>query len=209
MKTNWGDRLDVRYYLMKRLSSMQGKKVLDVACGNGYLLKALPESNEKYGIDSSGESVSNARKESPDSKVLKASMYRLPFKNDFFDTVVMANVMPNADFKAHDEKREHNQKKAVAEAWRVLKKKGTLFLTTPNNAFYKTVKVEYQELDSLLKPFFDYKIRGWNPFPKFPYFLPARVLKHFPGWFSLLEWMTEKNLFAKKSKFFFVEAVKK
>ena len=201
MQTNWGDRLDVRYYLIKRLSSLRGKRVLDIACGNGYLLKALPYGNQKYGIDASEEAVKSSKAAEPEATVKKASLYHLPFKGDFFDVVVMANVIPNADFGSKG-KREGNQKKAVAEAWRVLKKKGVLLLTTPNNAVYKTVKVEYQELDSLLKPFFDYKIMGWNPFPKFPFFLPARVLKHVPGWFSLLEWMTEKGLFAKKSKFF-------
>ena len=209
MQTNWGDRLDVRYYLVNRLSHLQGKKVLDVACGNGYLLEALSDSNEKYGIDESQDAVKESKRRSPKAKVLKASMFKLPFKNDFFDVAIMANVIPNADFYGVPEKRRHNQEKAIGEVARVLKKNGVLYLTTPNNAFYKSSKVSFAELDALLKPWFNYKIKGWNPFPKFPFFLPARVLKHVPGWFSLLRALSEKGLFGKKSKFFFVEAVKK
>lgn len=209
MENNWGDKLDVRYYLAKKLSLLNGKRFLDVACGNGYLLQALNDSNEKYGIDLDQNTVKEALSRNPTAKIIQANLYNLPFKNEFFDVVQMASVIPNADFADDETKRQENQRKAIAEACRVLKKGGTLFLATANNKFYKTTKMAYEEIDSLLKHLFNYTIRGWNPFPKFPFFLPARLLKHVPGWFSFLEWLSEKGFNNTKSKFFFVEAIKK
>ncbi len=208
-ENDWGDKLDVRYYLARKLSVLEGKKVLDVGCGKGLLLKVLKNSNEKYGVDSAEKAVREVKRLNPNAVIKKASMYRLPFPSNWFDVVVMANVVPNADFPAPKRTRRKNQEQVMREVARVLKKNGVLFLTTPNNAYYKTVKLSYEELDSLLKPYFRYKIKGWNPFPKFSYFLPARVLARIPGWFSLLAWLCEKGFFAKTSKFFYVEAIKK
>ncbi len=201
----------MRYYLARRLSKIGGKKVLDIGCGKGLLLAVLGDSNEKHGVDSDARAVREAKAKKLNQKAVikKASMYRLPFPPNWFDVVVTANVVPNADFPAPEKTRRENQEKAVREAARVLKKGGVLFLTTPNNAFYKSVKLSFEELDSLLKPCFRYEIKGWNPFPRFPFFPPARVLRLIPGWFGLLAWLCEKGFFRRSSKFFYVEAVKK
>ncbi len=215
-RSDWGDSLDVRFYLAKRLSSIRGKKVLDVGCGQGLLLSVIDQSNEKFGVDYDGLKVQNAEKNSitlgaGKAKVFKASMYRLPFKSNFFDVVVCANVVPGADFPVAGSQRKL-QRKMVSEAARVLKKGGSFFLTTPNNVWYERWRrsgfVNYADLDALLKPHFRCEVKGWNPFPPYPYFLPARVLRAVPGWFSLLSFLCEKNFFRKSSKFFYTRAIK-
>jgi SAM-dependent methyltransferase len=202
----WGDHLDVRFFLARRLQEFEGKKILDVGCGPGVLLSELPGSNEKFGVDSDAGLARSAKKLNPKAVVKRASMYRLPFPKNFFDVVVMANVVPGADFLVPPKHRSALQKKALSEVARVLKRDGVLFLTTPNNSYYKTNKLSFNELDALLKPLFEFEIKGWNPFPKFPFFLPARVLARVPGWFSFLARLCLKGFFAKSSKFFYVEA---
>lgn len=207
LDTDWGDKLDVRFYLAENLSALRQKKVLDVGCGKGYLLSVLDDSNEKFGIDVNEASLAEARARNPTADIRHASMLELPFADGKFDVVYMANTLPHADFSMPGN-RTADQKAAVAEAARVLKKGGTFFLTTPNNAWYHSVKETYDELDALLKPHFQYIIRGWNPFPKWPYFAPGRALVRVPGWYGLLKRLCDAGRFAHSGKFFYVAAVR-
>lgn len=209
MKNDWGDKLDVRYYLMENLAKIYRSKVLDVGCGDGFLLASVSNKNFKYGVDIDKIKLKEAGKINQGAIIKKASMYSLPFPAYYFDVVIMANVLEVAGFPDESAPAHILQERAIKEINRVLKSNGRLFLTTPNNAYYKSKKLSYFELNNLLRPYFDYKIKGWNPFPKFPYFLPARILRFIPGWFSLLSFLCEHCLFAKKSKFFYVEALKK
>ena len=210
---DWGDQLDVRFHLAERLARLNGKRVLDIACGPGLLLAALPDSNEKYGIDTNPAVLKKARQLNPRASLKRASMFRLPFESGFFDVIVMANVMPNVDFDCTGNART-NQLKAIGEAVRGLKPGGILFVTAPTAVWFGLFRakgkkrLEYADLDQLLKPSFTYEIKGWNPLPPFPYFLPARFLKRIPGWFVFLEWLCEKGFFNKWGKFFYTEAVK-
>ncbi len=208
LDTDWGDRLDVRYYLAEKLGDLNQKKILDIGCGKGYLLSVIPQDNEAFGIDVNETSLAEARSRNPTADIRHASMLELPFADGKFDVVYMANTLPHADFSMPGN-RKADQELAVAEARRVLKKGGTFFLTTPNNARYHSVKATYDELDALLKPHFQYVIRGWNPFPKWPYFAPSRALVRVPGWYALLKRLSEGGRFAHSGKFFFVQARKK
>ena len=209
---DWGDRLDVRFYLAERLKRLQGKKILEIGCGWGFVLREVPDSNEKYGVDLDARRLATAKELVPGAVLKHASMYSLPFKNGFFDAVIMANVIPHVDFHAEGN-REKNQRKAFSEAARVLKKGGVLYLTAPNGAWFEKIgvygKLERWRLEKLLQPYFDFEIGGWNPFPSYPRFIPSRVLKKVPLWFELLKTLCGKGLFSRTSKFFYTEAVRK
>jgi len=181
--------------LAKQLKALQGKRVLDVGCGKGLLLEVLPNSNEKYGIDLDKQALKIAVAMNPSAKISRASMYALhPFKKNFFDVVILANVIELAatDFDSKPNRKAH-QDKLLSEIARVLKPHGTLFLTTPNERRFHGRKLDFDELKSALNKRFDFEIMGWNPFPSYPYFLPSRLLKHVPGYFASLEFLCEKN----------------
>jgi ubiquinone/menaquinone biosynthesis C-methylase UbiE len=194
----WGDHVDVRFYVYKRLQQLRGKRVLDIACGGGILLTALDASNEAHGLELDHSKAAAARKLTK-AKIVEGSMLKLPYKNGYFDVVVLTNVLPGFDF-AGTEKERH---KAVAEAKRVLRKGGTLLLTTPNAEWYRTEKADEADLEPLLEGT-AYKVRGWNPFPRW---LPTRLLALVPG---MMNWL-EKDMLNNEPngrKSFYVEAVK-
>ncbi len=107
---DWGDRLDVRFYLAERLKRLHGKKILEIGCGWGFVLREVPDSNEKYGVDLDARRLATAKTLVPGAVLKRASMYSLPFKNGFFDAVIMANVIPHVDFRAEGN-REKNEKR--------------------------------------------------------------------------------------------------
>lgn len=211
MVAEWGDHLDVRFYLAARLKRLHGKRVLDVGCGPGLLLSLLPASNSKYGVDLSARRLALARKRNPRAVLKRASMYALPFPNGFFDVVVCANILPGADFPVKGNQQKFQQK-MLSEAARVLKKGGILFLTTPNNVWYARWRrsgfTDYAKLEGVLKRHFRCEIKGWNPFPPYPRFLPSRALRKIPVWADFLGMLCEKGFYRRTSKFFYTEAVK-
>ncbi len=69
----------------------EGGRLLDVACGNGRLLKMLRQrhSFEGYGTDISEAMTRTARRALPDMTFLTAPADKLPFKDCFFDVVTV------------------------------------------------------------------------------------------------------------------------
>ena len=98
----------------------KGMKVLDVACGPGlvsekiYQRKALP-----VGIDFSPEMITLARQLYPHIKFEEGDAQQLPYKNAFFDSVVMNSGMLHLPLPLQ----------AMKEAYRVLKKNGRFAFT--------------------------------------------------------------------------------
>jgi len=163
----WGDWLDVRFYLRERLSRLKDKRVLDVGCGAGILTYGLEMGSRFYGVDDDSKSLKLAKKLNPGMVFRKASMYALPFKDSSFDVVVAANTLPGADFRVSGD-RKKLQKAFIDEVVRVLKPGGKLLFSTPNDAhlaYRNGVKATLQEVEGLLSPYFDFEVRGWNPFP--------------------------------------------
>ena len=107
-------------------------KILDLGCGTGYGTKILSEkSDEVYGVDNSQKAVDYARKIYPGPLYTCCSAEKLPYEDNFFDAVVVFEVI------------EHFQdvEKALDEVYRVLKKNGDFFISTPNpRHFGKMIK---------------------------------------------------------------------
>lgn len=201
----WGNRLDSRYYMVSRLRSMRNKRILDIGCNVGIMLSELDRSNLKVGIDLSQKALDIARELIPEASLSLADMYNLPYPDDFFDVVIFCGMLevPPWELKG----------KALKEAHRVLRSEGVFLLTTPNRNYwaYRNNKnmINYEELKELLGPSFSFTIKGINPFPPFPLFLPNRILARIPGIWGLILFAMELECLFHHCHSFYVEATKK
>lgn len=102
------------------------KKILDVGCGIGYLLKAIRKKNEEcelngidFNINVKSLSISNCKIKIEDVK-------KLSFENNYFDIVYALDVL------------EHIKEveMAIKEIKRVLKPNGKLIITGPTESFF-------------------------------------------------------------------------
>jgi ubiquinone/menaquinone biosynthesis C-methylase UbiE len=122
--------------IINRIISANPKKILDVGCGTGNVLKKLV-SNENlslYGLDISEKMIEIAKKNLENRAELKVgdSEY-MPWEDDSFDVIVC-----NASFHHYP-----NPKKVLLEMKRVLKSNGTLIIGDP------TAPVIYRQIINL------------------------------------------------------------
>jgi ubiquinone/menaquinone biosynthesis C-methylase UbiE len=99
--------------------NLSGKIVLDLGCGPGRKAKLFCDVSEVVGIDITTR-ISKEQKHQ--FTFLLADATRLPFKDDYFDAVVSFDVVEHIT----------DDKKFVAEAFRVCKKNGYILMGTPN-----------------------------------------------------------------------------
>lgn len=103
--------------------------ILDVGCGNGSLKKLFPR-HKLSGVDILPDSISMAlRAGYTQAKLVDLNQARLPFKANSFNIIVCRQVLEHLLYPL----------KAVLEMHRVLKSKGTLFVSVPtgeNRKFY-------------------------------------------------------------------------
>ncbi len=102
-------------------------RLLDVACGQGFFLKAAQDAGyQTHGIDIAHEAVAIARRVSPQSDLQVASGENLPYPDDYFDVLTCWGSLEH-----HPDMR-----RALAEFTRVTRSGGKLFLRVPNRAFW-------------------------------------------------------------------------
>jgi SAM-dependent methyltransferase len=101
------------------------KQVLDVGCGDGYLMSLIsPRAERVVGVDAElrGVQLATAQLDGfANCRVAGADSYALPFRSGSFDVVVLADVI---------EHLEHPEL-CLAEIRRVLAPGGAAFVTTP------------------------------------------------------------------------------
>ena len=201
----WGDRLDPRFVVAQLVGQLRHQRVLDVGCNAGIILSELDESNICIGVDLSVEALQIARGLTPSAVLIRADMLQLPFQNTSFDVVIFCAMLEVPTW-------EHKSM-AVAELARVLRPGGRVYLTTPNRRYLRyrhlALRVTYEELRELLLPEFTFEIKGFNPFPPFPYFLPNCLLARVPGIWGILVTLMKRGFGKRHSCAFLVEAVKK
>ena len=169
----WGDDYDVRFYLISRINTIKKKSVLDIGGGIGIISSEISNENTRINLDYSQSDLEICSRQM-DSNIqnICGSMIQLPFKNSIFDYVICANLLEVA--KKNDiNKNQHRVLEqnysyptviqTLREISRVTISGGTILLTTPNNAYYNTDKLTFNELEYSLKQVFgNFKIFFYN-----------------------------------------------
>lgn len=103
-------------------------KVLDIGCAKGFLVEGF----QKLGIDAYGVDISEYAISCSSSKVkeklfvLDVEREKLPFPNEYFNLIVMSEVIEHLN----------SFDLVLNEMKRVLKKGGLIFLTTPRRKIF-------------------------------------------------------------------------
>ncbi|MEM4391117.1 MAG: methyltransferase domain-containing protein, partial [Candidatus Diapherotrites archaeon] len=135
------------------LGNLNGKKVLDCGCGNGFLLALLSKKNPSavlFGIDPVKKFCKNAKNKLGNIAIIKqGSIYKVPFKNNFFDVIIVTEVLEHLK----------NPIKGLRELSRKIKKNGKIIVTIPNgSAFNATKKIGENTSSKIL----NYMLLPWE-----------------------------------------------
>ena len=121
--------------LMGVIGKIKGKKVLDVGCGTGRIIKALTEKEAIVtGVDLSPEMILVAKKKFPKIEFAEADAEKLPFKDEEFDVVVASFLIVHLK----------TLQKAFDEIYRVIKPGGFFVVTNINQRKAPKLKLAEQ-----------------------------------------------------------------
>jgi ubiquinone/menaquinone biosynthesis C-methylase UbiE len=114
--------------LLHEIMPLEGKRILDVGCGNGStvlkIAKQVSPGGKAVGIDFSKEGIAEAKKKAVELGLGKVTEFRvadaekLPFKDSYFDVVISECVVCLTP----------NKQKVLAEKTRVLKPGGKIVM---------------------------------------------------------------------------------
>ena len=120
----WRRGQDRRLNLIREHVPLESKRILDIGCGLGmYVEKFRGFSDEVYGVDIDPDKVRQAQERLPNISLSPAE--ELPFKDRSFDVAMLHEVI------------EHvvDDRRAVAEAMRILDVGGHLVIYAPNRLY--------------------------------------------------------------------------
>lgn len=155
---------------------VKGKKVLDIASGEGYGSNLLAKyAAQVIGVDISAEAVSHAQKTypRPNLSFQVGSVLDIPFPSETFDLVV--------SFETIEHISDHQR--MISEVKRVLKPNGILIISTPeksvysdeanySNPYHEKELYESEFLELLSRQFQSFQI-GYQKFLKGSFIFPA------------------------------------
>ncbi len=145
-------------FLINNLEIKDKDKLLDIGCGDGFYLYLTSRLNKKLkliGTDFDKRALESAKKNLPKVKLVTGDLMKgLPFKDNFFDKIVMSEVA------------EHLPSDLIGlkEVFRILKPGGVLLISVP----HKNYPFLWDPLNKICEIFFGYHIKSgywagiWN-----------------------------------------------
>lgn len=115
------------YFLTYDLLSNNYLRALDLGCGSGEFIGNLSKDNKLYGYDVDPSKIKIARKKFRNVKFTLGKVgQKFPYKNNFFDCIFLFHVLEHVD----------SEEDTIREIYRVLKKKGELYLAVPHKGIF-------------------------------------------------------------------------
>lgn len=122
--------------IWKMLGDIKGKKVLDIGCGTGRLMRKLLDKKAfVVGADISPGMLKIAKKKFREAEFVEADIENLPFKESHFDMVIASFVIVHLK----------DLRKAFDEVYRVLKPGGIFIATNINQRKAPKLKTPEKE----------------------------------------------------------------
>jgi len=101
--------------------------LLDGGCSWGYCTRFFKQKcGRTYGIDTNEDFIKIAAKRYPQIQFQKSGLEKIPFKDEYFDVVVLNDVIEHVE----------DEKESLNEVCRVLKEGGCLIMTTPHKGLF-------------------------------------------------------------------------
>lgn len=161
----------IRILMNKASRNKKDLRILNIGAGTGNDLKVISSFGDSYVVDIDTKALSLIDDALCAEKKL-ADACNLPYSDSFFDAVVSFDVFEHIE----------NDRKAINEAYRVLKKGGILVFTVPAFQFLFSShdkvlchqrRYNKKSIKALLSPFNNHEIFFWNSF----LFAPAAILR--------------------------------
>lgn len=115
----------VQYRYIKHIENYKNKKVLEIGCNKGYLLKTLQENgfNNLYGIDLSQSDLDIAQKRTSLNTLKKEDLF-IELKENKFDVIISKDVMEHVI--------KEKQEEFVKSVYQALNEGGVAIIQVPN-----------------------------------------------------------------------------
>lgn len=155
--------------------NLNSANILDAGCGAGLNLNLLRDYGTVIGLDFSDDAIKFCKMNN-NERYIKGNAMEMPFKSNTFDLIIALDILEHLD-----------DKKALKEFNRILKKNGSLIITVPafkflwskhDEALHHKIRYNKDQLQNMLQfnGFAIEKISYWNFFLFLP-IIAMRFLK--------------------------------
>ncbi|MCM8787685.1 MAG: class I SAM-dependent methyltransferase [Candidatus Omnitrophica bacterium] len=119
------DRIQHTYAMIPKCNYL-----LDIGGGDGFAAKYyFKKAKSVYVIDKDKKAIQRGKKQNTKIVFRCALAEKMPFKNKFFDVVVITDAFEHVN----------DEKKTIEEIYRVLKKRGTMVMSVPHKGLFSFI----------------------------------------------------------------------